>query len=360
MMHLKIATSFGAAVLLFIALNFFLSELKDHGLAGLHKIETNAQQVSSRHISGGVLMLGSSYMFFPLAELLATRENLNDIELVLKAVTASTGKTILNLTYPSQMVSDDCIWLDTYLKKTGKPAWVVLGLAPRDFYDPDFRSPLWTETFIHVAESEYLPKYIQLSDASFDDKIQCILHRTCIMFDKRKGFLKTVAEKGNRLLDRLLPESKQPAQPTQLNPFAASSLEERWKSSMEEYRYRYKDIQFNELEKQNRYLVRILQTCDHNGIPIVVVNMPLSPENKALLPQHFYDRFKKMLAAECRTKGCIYLNLGESDEFSRSDYSDSVHLNKPGGIKLFDKVFSTINAREADGANGVPVVRSPD
>src|SRR5205814_1394981 len=71
----------------------------------------------------------------------------------------------------------------------------------------------------------------------------------------------------------------------------SGNADERWSSSLEEYQRRYRNIEGKNLEIQMGFLSRLLATCKERQIKLIVMNMPLSADNRKLLPEGFYLRF---------------------------------------------------------------------
>lgn len=113
-----------------------------------------------------------------------------------------------------------------------------------------------------------------------------------------------------------------------------------WESSLKEYAKHNAgmstdDPRFSDIGK-------FIEQCRVQGVKLVIVNVPLAPENIALMPEGFYNRYlQKLHEAEARYPGTL-LDFGTSTDFSRKDFGDSAHLNAEGGRKLLELVFSAL------------------
>jgi hypothetical protein len=75
-----------------------------------------------------------------------------------------------------------------------------------------------------------------------------------------------------------------------------------------------------------------------------VVNMPLTPVNRALMPVGFYDRYREQVSSLVKQYGTNtkLIDLGQSPIFKDHDYWDTAHLNNLGGHKLLGQIESPV------------------
>jgi hypothetical protein len=76
----------------------------------------------------------------------------------------------------------------------------------------------------------------------------------------------------------------------------------------------------------------------------MVVSLPLTPQNRALLPQQFWTLYRDRLRQLCCQSDAHWLDLSQSTAFGQHDYSDCVHLNGFGGMKLCREVAFGVTA----------------
>jgi len=135
---------------------------------------------------------------------------------------------------------------------------------------------------------------------------------------------------------------------------------ERWVSSLREYRNRYKGIGDRDLSVQMNCLERTLKLCDERGIKVVLVNLPLTKANRDLMPEHFYERFGRQLAAVAgkHKADVTYFDLSMDSRFKDIDFWDTVHMNQLGGAKLLEAVVPTLKSKLAVSAPSEPAAPS--
>jgi hypothetical protein len=117
------------------------------------------------------------------------------------------------------------------------------------------------------------------------------------------------------------------------------------------YKLRYLPLNEERWQLESKALEKIVALCRSNDIPLLIVAMPVSEGNRAILPHSFIEKHLAMLAqtaAATQTndkKTVILLNLFEDPDFKADDYVDTVHLRSSGGLKLVDKLTDTIRSR---------------
>jgi hypothetical protein len=97
-------------------------------------------------------------------------------------------------------------------------------------------------------------------------------------------------------------------------------------------------------KKQQASFGKLLQLLKSNNIPTVVVDMPLTKENLALLPDSALQQYRETIDSACRTYDARLwhpeLNLG------LNDFSDSAHMNASGGKKFFSALDSYLSGTD--------------
>ncbi len=354
------------AMALFISVNLvlqFTTGSKRHSndiWSGTGSIDLRLCAVQSPSMQPDVVLLGSSLMMYPFWAADADgNPNLPDIfhhhrshllEKGLKDVVASP--VVLNMSVFGSMASDAYIYVKEILQGEKKPELVVLGVAPRDFYDSDLPSPMSTFTFERMVNLSNLGQYADLYLPTFENKADFLLSHTFFMYGRRWRLQKETDKVINKLYLKALPNSQAvPASKTQAAGFMLSgTLDERWKSSKDEYARRYKGISLEHMSLQLSFLKSLLALANERNIKVLLVNMPLAEDNRSLLPSGFYDAYDKELAGIAAQGKAAYLNLGCSPSFVRQDYWDTAHLNHFGGRKLVDYVAG--EARRVLGTRG--------
>jgi hypothetical protein len=263
---------------------------------------------------------------------------------------------VYSLAVGGALMSDDYLLLYHYLKNHPKPAVVVLDCAPRSFNDTGVTQPDSTPIFDYCFQLQDLPDLHKLYLKKFDAKVNYLCSRVFFTYHHRQWLSdvtqKHIASTLGNLQKGLCSISSQLAsidtgaqgvQSFRTNSVTASPDEVKFATSLHEYKDRYWCTSRERLGPQLRFLKLISQFCASKEIKLIVVNMPLSKENRQLLPKGFYTDF----VTDVATVGsrAIFLNLSSQGDWPRTCYDDSVHLNEKGGVKLNHLLAATIMKR---------------
>lgn len=246
-----------------------------------------------------------------------------------------TGRspTVANLALTGAMVSDDYMVLQKILKRGCHPKLIICGLAPRDFVSND--SGAGSDSFLYKAFKllkEHYPEMhllnwrgsalaaLRIAQARFYFNVRCrnackVLHSLFDAAFLNKPFtVQTNVSDGNFA----------PCYETKANSLGGLDL----------YKNRYNPPNFSQCTEQLSYLERLLALCTQEGIAVMLVDMPLPPENLALLDPALLKQYRHGLAAAAAKYHAYLLDLNKVN-FVLSDFEDACHLNASGGGKLF-------------------------
>lgn len=258
---------------------------------------------------------------------------------------------VYNLAAGGALISDSYLLLFHYLKNHPKPAVVVLDCAPRSFSDTGVTEANATPIFDYCFQLQDFPELHSTYLRSRDAKANYFLAKLFFTYHHRKWLCESSE---NWLLQRLtegietLPSRSTAGATAVLAsggekvPLAAETEAAlRMKKSLHEYRDRYLCISRERLEPQLRYLKRIEDLCAEKQIKLIVVNMPLSKQNRELLSAGFYSDFRADVAKSLGARA-VFIDLASSDDWPASLYHDSVHLNDQGGARLNQVIADAI------------------
>jgi hypothetical protein len=301
----------------------------------------------------GVVLLGSSLVMYPFWTM--DRDSYGSIpdifhhhdSMVLHKRLQDEGfknASVYSLAVFGQMVSDAYIYVNEFLKDEKKPEYLVYGIAPRDFHDSDLPGPMSTNTFKRLVDLKNFSKYANLYLPAIQDKVDFVASHVCFFYAKRwrlqHEFDKAV-NKFYKLFGASAPgNADTKKQENNAGFMLTGDKDERWANSMAEYSRRYKSIsEDRSLAVQTGFLERLLQLCQERSIKVVVINMPLSQDNRKLLPAGFYKTFRSDIAKITARPGVKFLDMGDSNEFSAGDFWDTCHLEHGGGYKLLNHLL---------------------
>jgi hypothetical protein len=128
----------------------------------------------------------------------------------------------------------------------------------------------------------------------------------------------------------------------------ASPLEQKFSKSRfidntKEYVDRYKSPRPEIFKLQLYFLARLAKLCRHNDITLVLVNMPITRKNVALLGEKRYQQFLTTMTEFGEQNDVSFFDLNSFDRYAIEDFHDLVHLNGLGGQKFFSSVGETLS-----------------
>jgi lysophospholipase L1-like esterase len=120
-----------------------------------------------------------------------------------------------------------------------------------------------------------------------------------------------------------------------------------WQRSVDEYSMRYRKFNAVQYSTQQRFLQDLLTTCHDRQIQVLLVNMPLTEDNRKLMPQGLYKSYLDNLQTVAANNAVPLLDLSK-EQFPDQCYYDTVHLNE-AGAKLFQAQLQKVLKANADG-----------
>lgn len=312
--------------------------------------------------NGAILMLGSSLGIFPAA--LADFKTFGEpkpgadkflhyssyryLDQLLNTPADSPVKT-LNLSNQGGMTSEDLLLLKSAFKAGIKPKLVILLTGPRDFLDHQTNkigeSKLAKALLVRVSQSLWTPSETATAN------LETLASRFLPLFVQRDAITKFLTA---RLKQAIAFISHKPYhdKPPQTGGSLESIKDEPGSPELMDfyranYKIRYLPIDWNRWKLESSALGQIIAFCDSKRTPLLLVAMPLSKDNRDLLPEDFVARHRKMLkdlvnSNQSKHVSLVFLDLFDSEQFTINDYMDTVHLRSCGGIKLANHIAQTV------------------
>jgi hypothetical protein len=112
-----------------------------------------------------------------------------------------------------------------------------------------------------------------------------------------------------------------------------------------EYIERYSKPDLQTYRTQFYFLAKLAHLCQKERIELVIVNMPITKQNIAILkPEKYLDYIVALrnFAQMWGMRACWDLN--DFTVYNQGDYHDFVHLNAFGGAKFFDYLTERLSA----------------
>jgi hypothetical protein len=313
-----------------------------------------------------ILVLGSSLVSAPMlgcdkfagSESMPKREaqaRYSEAAVLQKLVSSDVGKPvdILNLSMPACMVSDYKLILDKALECGKTPALVVCATAPAEFLSND--QPVVEATAVHQGLGFFRKDSGNwLANLNFETVKKAAVEHV--------DFVKQMLGCGRiTITNELSAATKHPVDMNALHKERTKETADKepaWRHSLFEvadkdksgkngfrdlalFRKRYNPPNYELFAKHAANFDEMLKTCHEKGIHLVVVNMPITEENKALMPPEMLNRYRQAMLAST-TRWGVHLVDMDNKTFNESDFWDSCHLNTHGGDKWLHELAARL------------------
>lgn len=268
-----------------------------------------------------------------------------------------------NLAAPGQMPSDAYLTLKGMLTTAHRPEVVIYGVAPRDFIDSRMASPTDTEPF------RFLNRLVNTDECAsglFRDplgRLEWLINRNLYFSHHAVDLQMLNGRAMTRTLDKVTPVAAGTRpftywdriklipfyKPGEIHPQAivtAPTTQEQaaaeWKDNTVEYIERYRHPDKHTYQTQFYFLRKLVQLCRQERIELILVNMPITKENIAVLKPEAYLKFVFGLHQFAVDQQVTAYDLNDFNHYKKSDYHDYVHLNAFGAKKFFDDLVYSL------------------
>jgi hypothetical protein len=267
----------------------------------------------------------------------------------------NTDAACFNFSLPGDLMSDNYMIVRTILQDDHVPKYVVMGLSLRDFIDNAINCPGTTPPFRYLKRFTDINDIVGLAMPQFWQQLDFRFGQAFYLW-QRKLDLQVLAEEWAKKSFR--PWAEKTAFPSLLNSLdyrhhvpanLHSEVEEgmaivkahqpvTFDPNYADYKRRCGKANLPMFEIQAEFLKKTLQICKDRGIKVVVLNMPVTPENLAMMPSGSYDRYLHTIAACATAQGFPFKDLNTDRRFVHSDFYDTAHMNGSGGKKLLESI----------------------
>jgi hypothetical protein len=289
-------------------------------------------------------------------------------------IAEKTGRQLkcFNFALPGGMISDHYMIVSSLFSNERKPKLAIFGLSLRDFIDSGVECAASTPAYHYFSryktESE-IDALLPLSMPSIFNRGQYLADRYIYLLGKRlqiqvmaeeaisSAVTKAIdsTDRAGRSKPSLEPSTQVSTKPDS-NPDAALSGTEvtegmvalqpnafyPWQDNSREYKKRFKSANQSMFKVQTEYFKRMIAQLKSEGVEVLIVNMPLTPANMALMPKGSYEQYMSLMQQTAREPGCTLLNLNDGKTFVASNFKDPVHMNGSGGKILIDKIADCV------------------
>ncbi len=109
------------------------------------------------------------------------------------------------------------------------------------------------------------------------------------------------------------------------------------------YRVRYNPPNFKKLDRQADQLYKCAEILQRNSTHFLVVSMPISEDNRNLIPGNLFRAYEETLGTLASKPGVTLVDLLTTREFDKASFLDSAHLNGSGATRLDQRLVSSMD-----------------
>ncbi len=102
------------------------------------------------------------------------------------------------------------------------------------------------------------------------------------------------------------------------------------------YQFSYNPPDYQQFEHHMERLHELAQLCMRQGYLLVLVDMPVTPENQVQMVPESLSLYHRAMKATASQFDIELISPSSDTRFDASDFVDSVHLTAAGGAKFFD------------------------
>jgi hypothetical protein len=300
----------------------------------------------------------ATYLNSPQSQLLKHRSKYLESKL---ANLDSPFRTAFCLGIPGEMPSDAYFLASTMLANKRKPKAICLSIAPRDFYDATFGDPTSTDIYKLSSKLGMEPHCQKLRSTSVWDELDHEIQQISSVCGHKRELMSWQHHVMHALLAKLLKEdfttisTPQPIRKLALielpedygpNEVIESPYDPKhpiWINNQAEYQSRYRQFKMSTFTQQLAFLKKLGQLCRSEGVGFLVVNSPLTDENRAMIEKSAYDLYMSEIPKAVRASGGIFVNFDTLSTFKHDDFFDSIHLNGKGGEKFLEQIAMALS-----------------
>lgn len=273
-----------------------------------------------------------------------------------------TKLSAFNLTCVACMASDAELILRRAIDAGRAPKIVIFGIGPRDFID-NIVPPVGKTPVCQLLSNRITLPEIFSERRTIEETRDLLLGQLVYLYKVRSDY-KTMLTgwacdlfahpadlyESNQLakLSQKEETTRQVCKIEQTADQSPNKLEANKQTSksaqfadLPEWKERYRPANNDRFEKEKAAFQKMLAVCKEKGIRMIVVNMPLTKENKDIVPKKLLARYQNEICAMPAEYGDEMLDLDASGEFQLSDFYDSAHVNAQGGKKVQELMVSS-------------------
>lgn len=245
------------------------------------------------------------------------------------------ARSVIDLGVPSLMLSD-CVLLFQKLQNNGAlPHEVILLLAPRDFMDNTVAAE--RNLFSHEINGR-----VTLRELSGARDAQSFLSGVGTAANYwANAWCKLFRNSFQRISLAVKKLGRQPkSEITQGGPAREQALKHFYfgdgkVSDLEIYKKRYNPPDHRRIKEQLAAMGTLLDQLQSQNVHTVVVSMPLTEKNIALIDKDAHKEILEGMRSACQSRSIRFISSEQFGTYPNDAFVDSVHLNAKGGHEFF-------------------------
>ena len=263
--------------------------------------------------------------------------------------------SVLNVSIQGAGACDYYMMTRAMMEGARKPKILVLGIAPRDFIDNKMSNLGGTEPFM------FFERYVKFDDAvarAYSNPIEIVMGEIewKMLHMPLRRFHSVVAS--HFMDDSTIEKPRKDAGDQLRSALSTSALRifpgdivvpgtprEGCFDNTNEYESRYKNPHPQHFKTQLFFFEEMLKRMREQIVQVFIVDMPTLMRNRAMLPLSFWVDYTTKMNEICTRQKAQYLFLSASEDYSRKDFVDTVHVNFRGGAKVLNRIADEIARR---------------
>ncbi len=260
-----------------------------------------------------------------------------------------------NFSMPGDLVSDDYMIMRALLQDPNCPQYVVIGLSIRDFIDNAVNCPGTTPPFRYLKRFDDIDDLVDLAYPKIWQRCDYQFGKICYLWQKKLDLQVILDEQTKQIVRPLILPLSASSQLNNLDyrhhvpnnlhseveegmAIVKPNIPNSFDPNYADYRRRCGKPNLPMFQIQSTFLDKLLTLADGRKIKPILLNMPLTPENLALMPPGSYERYLDCLRTMAKTHNVPLVDLNGDSRFVHSDFYDTAHMNATGGRKLLDAI----------------------
>jgi hypothetical protein len=261
---------------------------------------------------------------------------------------------IINIGIPNCMGSDYYLILQKLRDFRKHPRLIVLAVAPRDFLDNKFPDPISAPGAQLLSACSPTRKWMRHPKAVADfiehffppcASAENLLDTVTVRAVSCRYDLESNPDgSGHRLVDQCRRLLIQPIPPVIASATKNTLPPARNFIDLAPYNWCYNPPDFERLKQQFLCLEKFVNLASQGNTNVVLVDMPLTVENQALIQQEALKTYKASLRQlAIKYRNVMLVDASRLSGCTDDDFFDSAHLNASGGHKCFECIAKEIS-----------------